>query len=343
MLARPDLSMCSGTHQVVTLGEAMLRLTACRGVRIRDARALDVYVAGAEANVAAGLSRLGVSAAWVSRLPSNALGARVADDLRAMGVDVAHIAWTDEGRLGVFFSEPGAPPRPTSVVYDREGSAFAGMCVEHLDVDVLDGAAWAMVSGIVPALGDAGAALASHFFDAAASRGVAVCLDINHRALLWSAQAAREGLMPSIRRASLVVCAERDARVVFGLAGASEDALVGMRALAAPSGTVVLTCGAQGAIACGPDGTVHRAGAMQTDIIDRFGMGDAFVAGLLAGLLEGPLADALRLGCAAAELTGTVLGDQLRADRREVAALAARGARGQHGDEPATIAQQVAR
>ena len=274
------------------------------------------------------------------RLPSNALGARVADDLRAMGVDVAHVDWTDEGRVGVFFSEPGAAPRPTSVVYDREGSAFAGMCVEHLDADVLDGAAWAMISEIVPA-GDAGAALASHFFDAAASRGVAVCLDINHRALLWSAQAAREGLMPSIRRASLVVCAERDARAVFGLA---ERARTRWQECARWPRRAELSClpaGRKGPSRAS-DGTVTvgRAADRHHRPLRNGGCVCCWPLGRTArGAPRGCAAARLRRGGAHRDGTRR---PTARGQTRGGCARRRRG-RGQHGDEKATIAHEVAR
>ena len=45
--------------QVVTLGEAMLRLSVRPGDRLEDAAAFDVHVAGSEANVAYALARMG--------------------------------------------------------------------------------------------------------------------------------------------------------------------------------------------------------------------------------------------------------------------------------------------
>src|SRR5436190_2540454 len=52
---------------VITFGEAMIRLAPPNFRRLEQARSLDVQVGGAELNTAVGLARLGRSAAWVSR------------------------------------------------------------------------------------------------------------------------------------------------------------------------------------------------------------------------------------------------------------------------------------
>ena len=56
-------------YDVVTFGEAMLRLSPPHFSRLEQAHSLDVEIGGSELNVAVGLSRLGMSAAWISKLP----------------------------------------------------------------------------------------------------------------------------------------------------------------------------------------------------------------------------------------------------------------------------------
>lgn len=99
---------------VVTFGEAMLRLAPPGFRRLEQATSLDMTVGGAELNVAAGVTRLGLSATWVSALPENALGRFVLNRAREIGVDVSHIAWQRDGRLGLYFVEYGASPRPST-------------------------------------------------------------------------------------------------------------------------------------------------------------------------------------------------------------------------------------
>src|SRR4051794_5910979 len=111
--------------KIVTFGEAMLRLTPPGFQRLEQASALDLWIAGAELNVAVALARIGEPVRWISRLPDNPLGRRVAAQARANGVCTDHVDWAPEGRLGLLFVEVGQRPRATASLYDRADSAFA--------------------------------------------------------------------------------------------------------------------------------------------------------------------------------------------------------------------------
>ena len=85
---------------VVTFGEAMIRLAPPHFERLEQANALDLRIGGGELNVAVGASRLGLRSTWVSRLPKNALGKLLENRVRQAGVDTSHLVWTDAGRVG---------------------------------------------------------------------------------------------------------------------------------------------------------------------------------------------------------------------------------------------------
>ena len=137
--------------QLVTFGEAMLRLTPRGG-------SFDVYVGGAELNVAVAAAKLGVASRWVSRLPENPAGRVIASRAQEEGVDISCVAWTRDGRAGVFYVEVGDDPSATTVTYDRAGSAMALVAPGMIDwARALHGARWLHVSGITPALSDSAA------------------------------------------------------------------------------------------------------------------------------------------------------------------------------------------
>ena len=60
-------------YDVVTFGEAMVRLSPTHFQRLEQTRSLDLNVGGAELNVAVGVTRFGMKSAWVSKLPKNPL------------------------------------------------------------------------------------------------------------------------------------------------------------------------------------------------------------------------------------------------------------------------------
>ena len=97
--------------ELVTLGEAMVRLTPPGFARLEQARTLEVTVGGAELNVAVAAARLGVTSSWISALPDNALGRMILDTAREAGVDVSRVALSPHDRAGLYFVERGAAPR----------------------------------------------------------------------------------------------------------------------------------------------------------------------------------------------------------------------------------------
>src|SRR5438270_10485377 len=137
--------------KIVCFGELLLRLTApARELLLQNGR-LDIHVGGAEANVAVGLACLGHATGMISRVPDNALGQAAIGYLRRYGVSVGGVEY-GEGRMGLYFLSVGAGLRPSSIVYDREGSGFAQAGSGDFDWErLLEGADLLHLSGITPA------------------------------------------------------------------------------------------------------------------------------------------------------------------------------------------------
>src|SRR4029434_8330184 len=139
-------------HDLVSIGEVMLRLSIPSPARLETARQLDVQIGGAEANVAATCARLGLRAAWLSALPDNPWGIRIRREVRGHGVDCGYVRTIGDTRVGLYFLEFGTPPRPIRVLYDRRDSAFARLTPEAIDWEIVRRARCVHVSGITPAL-----------------------------------------------------------------------------------------------------------------------------------------------------------------------------------------------
>ena len=321
--------MQPGLDAVVTFGEAMFRLTVPDHGRLAAVDELLVDIAGAELNVAVALASLGVPTSWISALPDSPIGRRVEAAATSAGVRIGSVVRVPDARLGVFYVESGLPPRPIAVWYDRRDSAFANQAA--FDFGPLTGARFAVVSGITPGLGPTSAEATRRFIAAAQESRAEICLDVNYRERLWTAEAARAGLADLLAAAGVVVCSERDARRVFDCQGAPDEVLRDFAQRRCPQArVVVLTRGAEGALGLA-GGEVHRQPAFEATVVDRFGAGDAFTAGLLWGLLQGPLqgpldaslARALKSGAALAALKCSVRGDLARFTPAELEALVA--------------------
>jgi len=304
---------------VVGIGETLIRLTPTAGETLETAAQCAVHVGGAEANVCAALAALGVDTAWISRLPANPLGRRIAETLRGAGVDTEGVLWAPEGSAGVMFLQPGAAPRPAELLYYRRDSAFATIDADAVRWPLLDGARAVHLTGITPALGPRPHALVVRAIAEARRRRALVSFDVNYRATLWPAADARETLTALLDGVDLVFINDRDARGVFGMDGAPETVARSLRERLRCR-VLVLTCGSDGAVSADGE-TVARQAAVPAQVVDRIGRGDAFAAGFLYGYLARGTAEGLRCGVALAALKQTYAGDLCRATVRDLEAV----------------------
>ena len=294
----------------------MLRLSVRPGDRIEDAPAFDVHVAGSEANVAYAAARVGVRAAWASVLPDNPLGHRVATTLAGGGVDTSLVRWATGGRLGLYFVELGVTPRPISVTYDRAASTMALASTSDFDWQAMVDTQVLHVSGITMGLSPSCRELAKHAMQEARRAGATVTFDVNYRQKLWERKEAAAAVRDVASLIDVLICTQEDARDLFGVGGAPD---LGVE-------TVVVTRGAEGAVAARAGASIERRGH-PVETVDRVGAGDAFVAGLVWGLLDGSLELGLERGLAMSALKMTLHGDLFRLDAADVVALLAREGR----------------
>ena len=305
--------------EVTTVGEALLRLSVPAGTRIVQATSFDVALAGAELNVAAALAAIGRGAKWFGALPRNPLGSFAARRLRELDLGVAGVHWAETGRLGTYYVELAHPPRPVAVTYDRKDSAAARMTADVIDWHALLDTRILHLTGITPALSDTCRELTERAMARAREEGVPVSFDVNHRNALWSAGEAAGWIDDHARDLELVLCAERDARRLFGLRGPPDDVARALWERLRPR-VLVLTRGGDGALSF--DGhRAHEQAALPVTIADRLGAGDAFAAGVLDGWLDDDVAEGLRRGSVLASLALAQRGDQVVTDRQEVDSL----------------------
>jgi 2-dehydro-3-deoxygluconokinase len=301
-------------HDLVTLGEVLLRLSLPSPARFETAGELDVQIGGAEANVAAAVARLGLRVAWISALPANAWGARVRRELAGHGIDCAAVRTLDGTRMGLYFLEYGVPPRPIRVLYDRRDSAFARLGPDDVDWELVRSARVVHLSGITPALGAPSRAL----IERAVVEAGELSFDLNYRATLWSpadARAFAEGVLPRTRY--LFIGAE-EARTVFGLDGAPDTVLADL-SRKAPKATIALMQGADGCTVLDGGRLLRPSRRFDVQVVDPIGAGDAYVAGFLWATLSGrTVEDAIDAGQAVAALKCSIWGDIALIDRRDV-------------------------
>src|SRR5881296_1942823 len=301
-------------HDLVTLGEVLLRLAIPSPARFETARALDVQIGGAEANVAAACARLGLRTAWISALPDNPWGERVRRELTAHGMDCTYVHTLAGTRLGLYFLEYGVSPRPVHVLYDRRDSAFSRLTIEMIDWEPVRRGRLVHISGITPALGAETRKLAERVFDEA----MTVSFDVNYRSTLWTPTDARKFADSVLARTRYLFLGRTEAQTVFGLNGAPEE-ILGALSRHAPKASIALLQGAEGSTVL-ESGRIWRPTIRPTvHMVDPIGAGDAYAAGYLWASLRhrGPQ-EAVNIATAVAALKCSTWGDVALVSPRDV-------------------------
>lgn len=306
----------------------MVRLAPPHFQRLEQARSLDLEIGGAELNTAAGLVRLGRSAAWVSQLPDNSLGRLIANRVREAGVSDQFVRYTEDGRCGLYFLEFGAAPRASSILYDRKDSAVSRVQCGAFDWPaIFAGAKWLHVTGITAALSPGTAEVVDEAMHAAREAGVKVCFDLNYRSKLWPQDRAAEVLGLLLPMCDVLIASEGDAEFLFGITGPDFAAVAKQMAERFGVPTVVGTRREASLVwrnrfaAVGySNGETYESAGYEVEIVDRLGAGDALAAGLIHGLIDGDLKKGLDYGAAMGALKHTIPGDLPWIDKAEVEA-----------------------
>ncbi len=310
--------------RVVTFGEIMGRLAAPGLLRLGQALpgSLEVTFGGAEANVAASLTMLGAQGVFVTALPKNAVADACTAWLRGLGVDTRHVVRTDEGRVGLYFLEPGANQRPSRVVYDRAGSSINLTAADRYDwTAIFEGAEWFHVTGVTPSLSRMAAETTLAGVEAAKAAGLTVSCDLNFRKKLWRwdpslpprelAESTMRQVLPYV---NLVVANEEDCAAVLAIHASGTDveagdlqiasytdvarqlvaqfpnvAMVGITLRESISashnnwGAMLYSATDDRSYFAPVQGDEYRPYGIR-NIVDRVGAGDAFAAGLIFAL-----------------------------------------------------------
>lgn len=306
------------TYDLTTIGEGQIRLTVDRGERLSTCRGLRVSPAGSEANVAGLLAQLGRNTAWASILPEGDLPTRFLQEYRSVGVDLTHVKRIPEGRMALYFMEPGDPPLPARVTYDRQHTPFRDAAPADFDWPALLDTRILFVTGITAALTANTTKLIVHAVDQAAALGVPVALDVNFRSLLWTPEQARAALEPLLEKLTILLCSRQDGTKVFGVDPAAPNPSEELRnRYHIPH--VVSTDGTN-AVHYADHGGPRSFPIRPVAVIDRPGAGDSFVGGTLHGFLEGDLAGGVEYGIRASSYALTHYGDLTHLSRGELEA-----------------------
>ncbi|MDP9217051.1 MAG: sugar kinase [Pseudomonadota bacterium] len=268
---------------ILSFGETMAMFVAEQTGDLAQVAQFHKRIAGADSNVAIGLSRLGFNVAWLSRVGADSLGRFVVDTLQNEGLDCTHVAVDPLHPTGFQLKSREEAGDDPQVEYFRRGSAASHLSVEAIKPELLQ-ARHLHAIGIPPALSDATRDLSRQLMTQMREAGRSVSFDPNLRPSLW----ANEQRM--ISEINALACLAD-----WVLPGLGEGRLLTGFEDPADIAAFYLDQGVEAvAIKLGPHGAYYRtqldqgfvAAVPVAKVVDTVGAGDGFAVGMISALLE---------------------------------------------------------
>lgn len=264
---------------------ALRRGTSCEG----DIR---ISAGGVARNIAENLGRLGVPTTLLTAVGSDELGTRILAAAAESGVSTDHAVITDEHRTGAYMAIYDARGEMAYSIHDMEIVRLITPEYVYRKRGLLARASLVAIDANLPPR------TLRTLFSVTRKYGIRVCADTTTVAL-------SQRLKPYLPDLYMVTPNAAEAAALTGLEVADKaQSLVAARRLVSMGVQVaIVTLGEEGLCYASPEssGTLP---AIQCDIVDLTGAGDALTAAVVFGLLNDmDVDDAVRLGLAAAALT----------------------------------------
>ncbi len=306
----------------------MLRLSTERFLRFSQAKSFTATYGGGEFNVAVSLANLGLTSEFVTILPDNEIGECAQMEMRKRGVASNNVL-IEGDRLGIYFLETGAGTRSSNVVYDRANSAMANIEEGAFNWNtILKDALWFHWSGITPAISNSAAKECLKAIKTAHKLGLTISCDLNYRSKLWKYGKEPHEVMPELLKYSNIILGDIDTAYFMLGENKQYPNYQDLKSLPSLYDNIFDKCSSLKFIATtlrySVSASHQRIGGILYDrkniydadikevtpVVDRVGSGDAFMGGLIYGLLSSEdKQKAINIAVASCCLKHTIYGD----------------------------------
>lgn len=316
---------------VLSLGEILLRLSPPRYERMVRGDLFEKQVGGAELNVLSGLSLLRLKTGIISKVPDHDIGRFSRNLIRFAGISDDYLSYDhdENGRLGIYFYENGAYPRKPRIVYDRKNTSMTKISITDFPDEMYTSTKCFHTTGITMALSPECRSVTTEMMKRFKEAGALVSFDVNFRSNLWTGEEARACIEEILPYVDIFFCSESTAQLTFNKTGSIYNMMKSfandypISYIAATQRIVhspkVHTFGSV-IYEAKNDKFYEEAPYANIDVVDRIGSGDAYISGVLYGLIkyDGDCSKALSYGNATSAIKNTVRGDMQSSGYDEV-------------------------
>ncbi|OZQ62684.1 2-dehydro-3-deoxygluconokinase [Paenibacillus sp. VTT E-133280] len=291
----------------VTFGEPMAMFYANETGPLHEVFSFSKALAGAESNVATGLSRLNHPTGYVTKLGEDNFGHFIAQAMKKENIDTANITFTKENSTGMLIKSKVVTGDP-KVEYFRKNSAASKLSLVDFDEAYFNAAGHLHVTSISAALSKSCHEFSVHAMEFMKRQGKTVSLDPNLRPSLWpDTETMVKTINDLATRCDWFLPGLGEGKILTGLNTPEE---IADYYLARGVSLVVIKLGPEGAYYKSAEGEGYVDGFKVAQVVDTVGAGDGFAVGVISAMLEKlPIVEAVKRGNAIGALAVMSPGD----------------------------------
>ncbi|WP_405174851.1 sugar kinase [Paenibacillus sp. FSL H8-0261] len=291
----------------VTFGEPMAMFYANETGPLHEVFSFSKALAGAESNVATGLSRLNHPTGYVTKLGEDNFGHFIAQAMKKENIDTDNITFTKEHSTGMLIKSKVVTGDP-KVEYFRKNSAASKLSLVDFDEAYFNAAGHLHVTSISAALSKSCHEFSIHAMEFMKRQGKTVSLDPNLRPSLWpDTETMVKTINDLATRCDWFLPGLGEGKILTGLSTPEE---IADYYLARGVSLVVIKLGPEGAYYKSAEGEGYVDGFKVEQVVDTVGAGDGFAVGVISAMLEKlPIAEAVKRGNAIGALAVMSPGD----------------------------------
>lgn len=305
--------------KVILFGEPMALFSGLEYGDLKDIEMFRKSLAGAELNVCIGLSRLGHTATYITKLgKKDPFGAFIYEAIKKEHIDVSNIRFDEDNPTGFMLKAKMQNGDP-NIFYFRRNSAASHVGPMDIDNVSFEGVSHVHLTGISCALSASCLAANKKLVERAHENGIYVSFDPNLRPSLWK---SREDMVKTVNevacKCDMVLPGIAEGKILTGFKTPKE---IADYYISKGVKDVVIKTGKKGAYVQNssvnvqvPQFPVEKF----AKVVDTVGAGDGFAVGVISGRLEGlSLEESAMRGNVIGALQLTVPGDNEGLPTRE--------------------------
>lgn len=271
--------------KILTLGEAMAVMIAEEEGPLRNVNYYSKGLAGAELNVAVGLSRLGHKVSFLTRLGDDPFGEYIVEFANRENLDTSCIKICKGENTGMYLKEKVSKGDP-KVFYYRENSAASRIAAEDLDAVDISSLDWVHLTGITPALSPSCKNAVIEAIDKARENDIPISFDPNLRPVLWEDENTMISQLNDIAvKCDIFMPGISEAKILTKLEDKSD---ICNYYISKGCKIVIIKLGAEGTYYKNEKGECGVIASFTVNnVVDTVGAGDGFAAGFINGILKG--------------------------------------------------------